>query len=343
MNFDSLLIWLVIVLSVILLTALLSLPGKSQSKKIMTLFVVNFTLHFLAIYFSEFSPKKIPLGLNPFFFSNYGPLLWLYFLCFKKQANPLGYKSYLNFLPALILLLWGQVATPTFDGILMVSLVVLAINFGYIFKCLRHYLMMESTYDLKDKKWLLSLLVLFTTLMLMASVNLFFSMGIPNPYHSSSLTLLFLIAVLILAAVVYFSIIAPELFNNFKQKYWSSSLRPDESLQLAQQITTFLRQEERFVQPDLGLNSIARALGASPKNVSQAINQHLGDNFYAYLNTLRINKAMALLDGDTTDDLPIKNVMYDCGFNNKTTFNKAFKTRTGLTPSAYKKEHARKG
>ena len=48
---------------------------------------------------------------------------------------------------------------------------------------------------------------------------------------------------------------------------------------------------------------------------------------------------MKLLVEDANSNLKIIEVAYETGFNNKATFNKAFKKETSLTPSEFIKQH----
>ena len=57
----------------------------------------------------------------------------------------------------------------------------------------------------------------------------------------------------------------------------------------------------------------------------------------------RIQEAKQLLLEDKARRLNIINVAYEVGYNNKVTFNKAFKKDTQLTPSQYQKSVMRYG
>lgn len=59
-------------------------------------------------------------------------------------------------------------------------------------------------------------------------------------------------------------------------------------------------------------------------------------SFYEYVNSLRVAEACRLL-AQVSNGLPmsISEIAYAVGFNNRVSFNTAFKKRTGETPSAY--------
>ncbi|MFD2588693.1 helix-turn-helix domain-containing protein [Croceitalea marina] len=337
MNVNQLIIWIVITLAAIFLLALISLPGKNYGKKLLIIFVLNFVLHFLNIYFLEFSQVSIPINLNPFFSLNYGPTLWLYFINFKGNTNSTNKKSILYFFPAFLFLIWGSFNDFTFNEITVITILILLYNIGFIISCIAYYFKNENIFSLSERKWLLSLVGIFGVLLITVGANLFFSIAEKSTYHNKATTLIFILAAFLIGTLVYFSIIAPEVFKNFKAKYLGSGLNKKESLILSKEITSYLLDNERFVDSNITLEKLSNELNFSQKKISQAINQHLGNNFYDYLNFLRVRKAQNMFLDSKSSKMAIKNVMYDCGFNNKVTFNKAFKERIGFTPTEFRK------
>jgi AraC-like DNA-binding protein len=70
------------------------------------------------------------------------------------------------------------------------------------------------------------------------------------------------------------------------------------------------------------------------------INQGLNQSFFEFINRYRIEDAKAALIDPKYKNCTILAVAYDAGFNSKTSFNNAFKKYQGMTPSAFKKNHA---
>ena len=66
-----------------------------------------------------------------------------------------------------------------------------------------------------------------------------------------------------------------------------------------------------------------------------------GDNQFFGINHMSEEKARAqAMRFQRTDAImDVLDVAYDSGFVSKSTFNSAFKRFTGLTPSAFKREH----
>ena len=76
-------------------------------------------------------------------------------------------------------------------------------------------------------------------------------------------------------------------------------------------------------------------MGTTRHNTSQIINEHFNVNFFELLNRYRINEAINIFRQDVNGNLNIIDVAYEVGYNNKVTFNKAFKKETSVTPSEF--------
>lgn len=87
----------------------------------------------------------------------------------------------------------------------------------------------------------------------------------------------------------------------------------------------------------ISLIKFAKAIGEKPHYISQVLNQDLNTNFYEYITERRIDEVVQRLSQPS--ELTIYAIALEAGFNAKSTFNTAFKKRTGLTPSAFRRNH----
>ncbi len=68
------------------------------------------------------------------------------------------------------------------------------------------------------------------------------------------------------------------------------------------------------------------------------INRKLGyRNFSAFLNRHRIAEAREKLANRDDVDLPVLTIAMDLGYNSLPTFNRAFRSETGTTPSEFRR------
>lgn len=94
-------------------------------------------------------------------------------------------------------------------------------------------------------------------------------------------------------------------------------------------------QEGAFSDNDLSLGKLSQLCGFTTHQVSAAINQCSGSNFYDWLNQYRIQAAQhALLHSSKA----VADICFEVGFNSKSTFNTAFKKIAGCTPSQFRKK-----
>lgn len=96
-----------------------------------------------------------------------------------------------------------------------------------------------------------------------------------------------------------------------------------------------IRYIDEHYAEDLYLDIIALHFGTSSKYLSRKLKEHLGMNFHKYLSQIRINHAKILL---TSTNMSVEQVGQSVGYMSNTTFIRVFKSETGLSPSAYKKQ-----
>lgn len=104
---------------------------------------------------------------------------------------------------------------------------------------------------------------------------------------------------------------------------------------LLQRLATHMAEAEPYLDANLTVDQLARQLGVATRDLSRAINEGLGRNFFELVSDYRIADARRRLEA-AEPGTTILQVMYDSGFNSKSVFNTAFKKATGMTPSAYR-------
>ena len=92
-----------------------------------------------------------------------------------------------------------------------------------------------------------------------------------------------------------------------------------------------------FLDPELTLSSLAGELDISRSQLSQLINNGIGDNFYDFINKYRVEEVKRLMLDPKMSHFNMLGIALEAGFKSKSTFNLIFKRFTGLTPSAYRK------
>lgn len=117
------------------------------------------------------------------------------------------------------------------------------------------------------------------------------------------------------------------------EKYARSALSTDHAKRLAVRIDAAMREQRLFLDPNLSLQKLSRQVGAAPHLISQTLNERLGSTFFDYVAGWRIDEAKRLI---LTDESSILTIAMEAGFNSKSTFYKAFKITTGMTPSDWR-------
>jgi len=97
--------------------------------------------------------------------------------------------------------------------------------------------------------------------------------------------------------------------------------------------------DQMYKNPELVISDLSNKLDTHSKKVSQVINQGFNLNFNDFVNLYRIKALMQKLEEREHDIQTLLSLALECGFNSKSTFNRAFKRYTSLTPKEYIQKH----
>jgi AraC-like DNA-binding protein len=96
--------------------------------------------------------------------------------------------------------------------------------------------------------------------------------------------------------------------------------------------------EKIYLDPELSIGGLSARLGAPEHQLRNLINAAIGaKNFRAYLNTFRLEEVKRRLSNPVEARTPILTIALESGFASLSAFNRAFKEKTGATPSDWRK------
>lgn len=170
------------------------------------------------------------------------------------------------------------------------------------------------------------------------------------PYISEWIRILILVLQLFIICWYLFKALnSPDLFRNIDSKLKlvaeivseksneHSMVDKKEYHEDLQKLQKYMVEEKPFLNPALTIQEVSKYIKVPVRDLSLLINHQLGQHFYDFVNAYRIESAMDILKDPTKSRVTILEILYEVGFNSKSSFNTAFKKHTGNTPTAYRK------
>lgn len=106
---------------------------------------------------------------------------------------------------------------------------------------------------------------------------------------------------------------------------------------LKRKIMDLMEKEHIFMDENLSLESMAVMMGLGRHQLSQYMNDSIGENFASFVNRHRIKAAKKMLIQRPDENIII--IAYEVGFKSKSTFNASFAKFEKTTPKAFRKAH----
>ena len=150
-----------------------------------------------------------------------------------------------------------------------------------------------------------------------------------------------MVIVCFIAMLSFFGFVQPEIFEGktIKEvipfvKYQKTGLSNALSLEMKKKLLQIMEHDKIFLENTLRLDDVSEKLNLSRNHTSQIINQHFNLSFFDFINQYRIKEAKRLMTLGSQKST-MTQIAYDCGFNNRASFYKAFKKFEGQNPSEY--------
>ena len=219
------------------------------------------------------------------------------------------------------------------------------------------YFMVKHLKDSQEKKWILILLTLVSSVLFVWLITALAGLLL-NYDISSTMSVLALCATFIIHWTAYngiykyklaknkdaishflnndLAVLPPNLQmvqNNTPQEY-KESITADNLY--FQKLELLCKNEHIYTDSTLNREKVAEKLGISAGYVSQIINTITGDNFAHYINQYRVEAVKEMISSSEYENYTLLTMGLESGFTSKTTFYNAFKKVTGQTPNEFK-------
>ncbi|MBD3906719.1 helix-turn-helix domain-containing protein [Chryseobacterium sp. Ch-15] len=296
--------------------------------------IPTFYLYVLSVCYSDFRWKpKYLIHLLPFLIANLALLPRFYLVDIDSKLNFIINRQNMIELQMSHWLFHLQVL----------------VYFTAIFLLLRRakklYLENNSGENLHSYQWLFQLTSVLAVLYLIVIFKNIFKFS-DYPYISDWIKIgILMLQPFITCWYLYKALNNPGLFRNIdsKLKLVSDLVLEEKTIELETlnedllKLKKYMTDEKPFLNPDLKIQDISKEIDVPVRELSVLINHQLGQHFYDFVNTYRIENAMEILKDSSKSKVTILEILYEVGFNSKSSFNTAFKKQTGNTPTEYRK------
>ena len=346
----TLVIWQSLLFAVILFTPKYN---KKRENKFLALLLLTLGIHFS---YNILLTNQLFLDILPKYSCSYGflygPFLYLYVkFHFHKDLvfKPLYFLHFVPFIAVVFLTTIGFRVCNSIMFLVVLSVMLIYGLFGFaeITQYNKVIFQVSANNSSSETKWVKTLLLIQIVILILNFLHLQLNeIVLFNLRFTLEPFVQFGVLVLV-NVIIYQGLKNPQFFqkisktdlviaeiNQSKEKI--NKLNNEELKPLATKLEKYTSQNKPYLNSELDLETLAKAMQVHPKTLSQAINQILGSNFSEFINSYRIEEAKLLLQNNTDNQMTIMEVMYDVGFNSRSVFNTAFKNKTGVTPSQFK-------
>ena len=123
-----------------------------------------------------------------------------------------------------------------------------------------------------------------------------------------------------------------------KAKYQSQKIEKEELENIKLQLIKYMEEEKPYLDPNLKLEDIAKAINRPKAKISQVLSQYLDTNFSNFVSKYRIEMFKEKATDGLIRQYTLTALAKECGFNSRSSFFNTMKKLTGQTPSEFLKD-----
>ena len=288
----------------------------------------------------------------------YGPLIYFFSLRIKNHSILQSLKFLLHLIPFVLMEISvlafhifysnedirnfvTQLVASDLDPKVILGVIPIFIHV-FIYILMAWYTLRKHQDELKQQFSLLTISWTFAMVRMILMIFLLSLLSTGAQYFGTSESYAIVLMVLILISIfltlkILLTALNQPLFPSINRYESTIELSDEERSSLLNQLNYLLKEKKVYRNPTLSLKDLAVEMGTSARAVSHIINKSLADNFYDLINIYRIKEAQRILKDNRDPKQTVLEVLFEVGFNSKSSFNTQFKKKTGMTPSEFKK------
>lgn len=297
-------------------------------------YVLSISLYFY-VYFS--------------FYTDYEPPISLLIHCLVPLVNSLVF--------VMLALTWGraefsEVVNQVLQGkppLFMIVITFGKVAHGLIYGLLLVLLVRRFKSDLKlwmkdptRRQWLIILTISFVfiwiSILTLAVLTNLLKLPISTTVTSAIQVFLFMVFIL---TITLFSLKYPQVLSRsqVREKIKQQLRLTSRDVKVIKKdVDLLVERDKLYLNPDMNLTQLAKLSGLHSNQLSFVINESSMNNFSAYINDFRIMKFKDLSKHWDPKVDTILGLALDSGFKSKSSFNRVFKEKEGVTPSEFMKK-----
>jgi AraC-like DNA-binding protein len=342
--------------------------GKTRSNRLLALFFLLLAINLadgLLVYYSFYERFPALAHLEDGFVFLIGPVLYFYTRSVVYRSFEWRTRDVLHLLPFVAFTVGFQIyyrlQTPEYQSVIQSAIqqqklpavfyysivIVYAHVASYLYSAYREIIFyrqhLQQRFSQLQKRNLDWLMFMILSVAVMLFISFIYSL---LPLATQVLLHWGLIVVIAFVfgfvnTIVWKALKQPLIFSGVEEETKSvhniTLFTDSERTEYHRRVQEAIKTGHAYLNSDLTLDELAERTGTSAKKLSQFINDHYQQNFFDFVNSFRIEEAKRIMKTATDPKLTVLEVMYQSGFNSKSSFNNLFKKKTGLTPSEFRK------
>lgn len=293
----------------------------------------------------------------------HGPFLFLYARKLTKENAKFHKTDILHFIPFTAIIIIGLLSVVFKSDIqsLIKEISLAGIISGISYCIIVLYSLIKHNKKIKDKfsffekinlQWLFRLTIGLSVIWIGGSVSgillRFFNLNIPILW-------LFTIIPVFIFYIGFYGIKQKLIYSQTKiniakqvnvltkenkqnsDKYKKSGLQKQSMKLINKKLLNAMQTEHLFLNSTLSLSELSDHLKIPAHHITQTLNEYNNQTFYDFVNHYRVKEFKKKIFAPENSSFSLLGIAFDCGFNSKSSFNRIFKQKTGLSPSGFQK------
>jgi AraC-like DNA-binding protein len=215
------------------------------------------------------------------------------------------------------------------------------IYFLFIYKQINHYRQAIHQHYSNTKQMEVSWLAFFYSLYI-ASLLLFAVSILYNQVTGKLELVSFVIetfSLLLYMLIVFYGLKFQFRFKDqlkVSESNGSKLFDPEQKNEIGLKLTGYMERYKPYKNPEITILQLSIDAGIPVRELSAYINSELDKNFFEFINGYRLGESLTQMANEKLAKKTILEILYDSGFNSKSTFYDVFKKQFNCSPQKYR-------